>query len=153
MEQRKGPRSIEELKSRLKQNAPTDPTGGRSAQVMRPKQQPREAKKLNLEELHVPQWKGSIQSEQAPDTLRLIQTSVMPWLEISEKLLAHTHMQAQAITLLQRQDNTDETVKKLTKRVASIVALKEDVDEFLSKECTRVLEGIEAEHVEETDAD
>jgi hypothetical protein len=120
---------------------------------MQPKQQPREVKKLNLEELHVPQWKGSIQFEQGPETLRLIQTSVMPWLEISEKLLAHTHMQAQAITLLQRQDNTDATVKKLTKRVASIVALKEDVDEFLSKECTRVLEGIEAGYVEETDAD
>lgn len=109
------------------------------------------AQRLDLKELNVKQWHGTIQRPHADGLMKQITESVLPWLEISEKLQNHTHMQAQAITLLQRSGKGEETVKKLTKRVASVIALKEDVDDFLSQECERILGIIESQHEKAAD--
>ncbi len=107
--------------------------------------------KLRLEDLNLRQWNGWILEENAADAQEFLEEKVLPWLQISEKMGVHIHMQATSITALQRKGGATHSVGKLTERVAPIIALKEDVDDHLSKLCTELLEAVESAYEEAQD--
>lgn len=102
--------------------------------------------KLRLENMNLRQWQAWIPEETADDTLEYLEDKLLPWLRVSEKMGVHIHMQATAITAMHRKGNANQSVAKLTERVAPVVALKEDVDDHLSKLCTKALEKLEKDY-------
>lgn len=136
----------ENLKKRLGRQAVPPPLRKRleAEDAAQAKEEPEE--KLKLEDLDMRQWEAWISEGSADEVLEYLKDELMPWLQISEKMGVHIHMQAAAITALHRKGKAMKSVKKLTERVAPVIALKEDVDDYLSTLCVRVLEGLENEH-------
>ena len=108
--------------------------------------------KLKLEDLDLRQWNASILEDEADEMLERLEEGLLPWLRISEKMGVHIHLQAASITAIKKNKaGSLETVKKLTERVGPVIALKEDVDEYLSTTCTRLLEQLEARHEQDNE--
>jgi len=98
---------------------------------------------LKLEEMDIRQWHASIMPESAELVLEEIENGLLPWVRISEKLNIFIHMQASAITSIKKSGESSGTVRKLTERVAPVISIKENVDEYLSAVSTRLLEKLE----------
>jgi len=98
---------------------------------------------IKLEDMDIRQWEASITGDVAGEVLHDIESRLLPWVRASEKLNVFIHMQSAAIQTIHKGGKAPRTVRKLTERVAPVISVKENVDEYLSEVCTKILEKLE----------
>lgn len=92
-------------------------------------------------------WRQKIDPEKHNmDLLNSDLSKMLPVLEIAEKLANHTSSIMMAIQLMKKQEAAPEKLKALLERVRSVLALKEDLDIYLSERCAFILDELEDEH-------
>jgi hypothetical protein len=111
----------------------------------------REAPKVDLEKMGLRRWTATIPHENKDKYLSYL-TELEPWMEASQRLHTQIAMQMNAIKATQGNPNANpDSLAELTKRMAHVVALKEDVDILISDFCLQVLEELEEENPQEVE--
>jgi len=99
--------------------------------------------KMDLSALNLKKWKAIITESTKESVLTATRERVLPVVEISNQLMAHTNVQVAAITAMMRADNPPDSVGELTKRLGPVIALKEVLDIHISQQCENILDELE----------